>query len=451
MPHGGWGGVLEASQYGAIAPQNLGVQAVTFGAHQPVQSEDCLTLNVFTPGCDGGQRPVMVWIHGGAYLNGAGGTEWYDGSNFAANGDVVVVSINYRIGALGFAYLGGLGGEQFAGTGNLGVLDQAAALRWVSENITGFGGDPGNVTIFGESAGGGSVMSLLCLREANGLFQRAIAQSPSFGQFRTASRASEATLQLLDALGMAPDSVAELQRTPVEQIMAAQTIVERYADWGTAFSPTPDGLIFEAPIGELLATGRYSAVPLLIGTTLDEARLFTAFDPANAALDEPGVVRVATSEIGSAAALRVARAYREADPTLTWGQVSSALLTEHGFRLPSIATAEAWNSSVWMYRFDWRTPVFGGVLGACHSLEIPFVFGNLGASGVEMLTGTGADRQALTNSMHADWLTFCRGGDLPWATYDDANRTTRIYGGTVDTINDPDGDLRRLWAEPVNR
>jgi para-nitrobenzyl esterase len=203
QPHPGWSGVLEATAFGPMAPQNGSMEAALYADTAPPQSEDCLTLNVWTSGCDDGARPVMVWLHGGAYVTGSTANPFYDGSSFVRNGDVVVVTVNYRLGALGFTHLADLD-PSFEGCGNLGVLDQQAGLMWVRDNIAAFGGDANNVTIFGESAGGGSVVAQLALASSRGLFHKAIAQSASFTQYRSRERATEAAEQLLTSTSCSP-------------------------------------------------------------------------------------------------------------------------------------------------------------------------------------------------------------------------------------------------------
>lgn len=448
QPHDGWTDPKDATTFGAIAHQNLGLLAVMFGGTPPAQSEDCLTLNVYTPAIDDRPRPVMVWIHGGGYLTGGSGTDWYDGRSFVAN-DVVLVTVNYRLGVLGFGHFGDLGGDRFTGSGNLGLLDQTAALRWVRDNIASFGGNPDDVTIFGESAGGSSVLALLCLEEAKGLAHRAIAQSASFTQYRNRDEGNDAAERFLSAAGLTPSDVAQLATMPAEQLLAAQATLEQRKDWPKAFSPTADGVVFDDTITQLLTAGRQAPVPLLIGTTADEMRMFTAFDPANVTMTEAGVLDFARAEVGDDIAQRLVPTYRAAYPDFTWGQIASALATEHSFRLPSIATAEQWisNTPVWMYRFDWKSPSFGGVLGACHALEIPFVFNTLTATGVGLLTGDGEDRAKVAETMHRDWIAFGRGETLDWPAYEPGTRATRLYGADTWVANDPDGELRELWND----
>jgi para-nitrobenzyl esterase len=446
--HPGWEGVREALTVGNVGPQNGSMEAMLLGADMPPQSEDCLFLNVWTPACDVRSRPVMVWIHGGSYVTGSGSNPWYAGDSLAAEGDVVIVTANYRIGAFGFCHLAEVGGERFAGSGNLGLLDQTAVLQWVHDNIANFGGDPGNVTVFGESAGGGAVLALLATPAASGLFHKAIAQSASIGQFRSRERADAAARHLLDELGIAHDRAQDLLDRSTADILAAQVAVEAWPHGIDAFAPTHDDVVL--PTGVIEAIHGGSATPkvaLMIGTNLDEMRLFTAFDPANAALDEAAVVARAADEIDQDAA-RLTEGYRAARPGATWGQIASTLATEHTFHQPAIRVAAARASHgypTWMYRFTWQSPAFGGIFGSSHAMEIPFVFGTLNHPGAVILTGEGEDRHALSKAMQQSWLAFAHHGDPGWAPYDTHRRSTMIFDVTCEVQDDPEGDLRQLW------
>jgi para-nitrobenzyl esterase len=447
QPHPGWSGVRDAVAFGSIAPQNGSMEAMLLAGNLPPQSEDCLYLNVSTPACDTGHRPVMVWMHGGAYVSGSGSNPWYDGKTLVGQGDVVVVTANYRLGTFGFCHLADVGGERFAGSGNLGLLDQIAVLRWVRDNVGAFGGDAGNVTIFGESAGGGSVMALLCAPAAEGLFHKAIAQSASFGQFRSRERADAAAQQLLAGLGLT--NASDILQCSTQDILAAQGPVEAPPLGVTAFAPTADGVVLFDDIDQLIRHRSTSPnVPLLIGTNHDEMRMFSTFDPSNAALDEAAVVALAEPTIGPDLAPKVVAAYRAADPNATWGQIASTVATEHGFHQPAIRAAAARASlgnPTWMYRFDWASTAFGGALGSCHALELPFVFGTLDHPGAQMFTGGGESQELVAKTMQQAWLSFAHHGDPGWANYDAATRSTMIFNETSAVQHDPDAELRQLW------
>jgi para-nitrobenzyl esterase len=455
QPHPGWDGVFEATAFGAMAPQNGSMEAALYADTAPPQSEDCLTLNVFTPACDDASRPVMVWFHGGAYVTGSTANPFYDGSSFVRNGDVVVVTVNYRLGALGFTHLADLD-PSFEASGNLGVLDQQAALVWVRDNIAPFGGNSGNVTIFGESAGGGSVLTQLALAGSRGLFHKAIAQSASFTQYRSRERATEAAEQLLTELGLTAASASKLRDVPLDELLAAQAKVETGMTGITAFAPSVDD--DHLPDGALaaIAAGSSAGVPLLIGSNFDEMRMFTALDPENAKVDEDAVRKlvhgqVCHGQVQADGADALVDGYRAARPGSSWGQVGSTMATEFGFHQPAIRMAETKHGNddpTWMYRFTWPSPAFGGILGACHALELPFVWNNLRKTGASVLTGTdnpSDDVQALADGMQQAWIAFARTGDPGWPVYDTATRATMHFDITSGVQDDPEGDLRVLW------
>ena len=448
QPHPGWEGVRDALTVGNIGPQNGSMEAMLLGSDMPPQSEDCLFLNVWTPACDHQARPVMVWIHGGSYVTGSGSNPWYAGDSLASEGDVVVVTANYRIGAFGFCHLADVGGERFAGSGNLGLLDQIAVLQWVQDNIANFGGDAGNVTVFGESAGGGAVLALLATPAASGLFQKAIAQSASIGQFRSRERADAAARHLLDQLGIAHDRAEDLLDRSTVDILAAQVAVEAWPHGIDAFAPTHDGVVLPTGVIDAIHDGTAAPhVAVMIGTNLDEMRLFTAFDPANATVDEAAVLARATAEIDRDAARSLTDGYRVARPGATWGQIASTLATEHTFHQPAIRAAAARAAHgypTWMYRFTWQSPAFGGIFGSSHAMEIPFVFGTLNHPGAVILTGEGEDRHALSKAMQQSWLAFAHHGDPGWAPYR-TDRSTMIFDIASEVQHDPEGDLRQLW------
>jgi para-nitrobenzyl esterase len=438
VPVTGWDGTLDATVYGAHCPQLVGTMERMFGASRIPNDEDCLFLNVFTPGCDDARRPVLVWIHGGAFVTGGSAVPWYDGSALARRGDVVVVTVNYRLGALGFA-----------GDTNAGLADQVAALRWVHEAISSFGGDPERVTVFGESAGGASVVALMASPATRGLFAQAWAMSPSIPQFRSAARGAEAQAELLDAAGAR--SLGELAQRPVDDVLAAQGAV--LADLSrslTAFAPTPDDVLL--PVGpepgSIAAAAARDPRPLVVGTTRDESHLFTAFDPKLAELDDAGLHRRYESRFADATSLAV-EAYRRHRSDHTNGQLVSAMQTDETFRVPARRLAEgreAAGADTWMYWFTFPTPVFGGVLGACHALDIPYAFHNLSRTGVELFTGTGAEREHVADRFADAVLRFARHGDPGWDGYDTTRRRTRRLHVEHDTIADPEPELRELWA-----
>ena len=446
QPAPGWTGVRDALEFGPQAPQVAGFLEQAFGLADWPMSEDCLALNVCTPaaGQPDARLPVLVWIHGGAFTNGTGAVPWYDGTAFARDG-CVLVTINYRLGALGFTHLADLGGERFAGSGNLGLLDQVAALRWVHDGIAAFGGDPGRVTIFGESAGGASVASLLTCPAATGLFGAAIAESPAFLQLRTRDEATAAAERLLAALDVRPAALVEV---PLERLLAAQQSAFTGPELFAAFAPTPDGTVLPAPVIDGLTTGAASDVPFVLGTNRDELYLFTALDGRAAALDEAGLTAVAERHARGDAAALVAT-YTAARPGRTAGQLATSIAGDDGFWRPSLDVASARSAlgaPTWLYRFDWPTPAFGGLLGACHGIEIPFAFHSLRVPSAEVFLGDGPEREAIADAIHGAWVDVARRGDPGWPRYDVDRRPTMRFDVTSEVVPDLDGELRRCWA-----
>jgi para-nitrobenzyl esterase len=374
------------------------------------QSEDCLYLNVWSKGADDKRRPVMVWIHGGSYLTGSGAIAWYDGAAFAKNGDVVVVTINYRLGALGYLYLGDLFGEAYAASGNLGLLDQIAALQWVHDNIAAFGGDPSRVTIFGESAGAGSVGALLAAPAAKGLFHRAILQSGS-GRLgiRTRASATEVAKRVLDKVGVAPGDVSALHAVPAERFAEVGASLGA----GLPFGPVMDGVVLPDFPPSALAAGAARDIPVMIGVNLDEYRLFTSYDPAWQSGDEAALRSKLQSLLGPLPDAIIDFYLNEVPGESTYDRLMK-LGTYRVFVRGMLQTADLQaqqGAPVWAYRFDWKSTAFGGKLGACHALEIPFVFNNLHQLGVERFTGDAPDRQPIADHMHLAWIAFAHNGD----------------------------------------
>jgi para-nitrobenzyl esterase len=446
QPAPAWTGVREALEFGPQAAQVPGFLEQAFGLADWPMSEDCLSLNVWTPA--GGQPdarlPVLVWIHGGAFTNGTGAVPWYDGTAFARHG-CVLVTINYRLGALGFTHLADLDGERFAGSGNLGLLDQVAALRWVHDSIASFGGDPRRVTIFGESAGGASVASLLTCPAATGLFAGAIAQSPAFLQLRSRDDATVAAEKLLAALDARATDLLDM---PLDRLLAAQQSAFAGPELFTAFAPTPDGTVLPGPVIDGLAGGDSAATPLVLGTNRDELYLFTALDGRAASLDDAGLAAVAERHARGHPAALVAT-YAAARPGRTPGQLATSIAGDDGFWRPTleVATARAaLGAPTWLYRFDWATPTFGGLLGACHGVEIPFVFHSLRVPSAEAFLGDGADRPAIADAVHGAWARFAASGDPGWPRYDLERRPTMRFDVISEVVPDLDGELRLCWV-----
>ena len=414
-----------------------------------IPGEYCLNLNVWTPDASAGGLPVLVWIHGGAFMNGSGSVGAYDGTAFARDG-VVCVTINYRLGAEGFLYLGD-------GIANLGLLDQLAALRWVRDNISAFGGDPARVTVAGESAGAMSVTTLLSMPLAEGLFAQAIAQSGAGAHTLAKDEGRMVAGYLADALGVPPDRES-IKAVPLDKLVraASDLVVEVQTapdpgKWGQLtlsllpFAPTVDGSVLpDAPLASI-AAGQGGTVPLLIGSNRDEARLFLVAAGTINFVDDPTLAAVAGAYGLAADDLAVYRANR---PGASAGDIAAAVITDWFFRIPPIRVAEAraaaGTSSTWMYRFDHPEPRDNRGFGACHGVEIPFAFDTATREDIRPLIGD-TPSQAVADQAHRVWVDFITRGDPGWAPYDTARRTTGLLTDTISAADDPAGDERALW------
>jgi carboxylesterase type B len=389
----------------------------------------------------------MVWIHGGAFANGTGAV--YDGSRFARDG-VVCVTINYRLGIDGFLYLGD-------GNANLGLLDQIAALKWVQENISAFGGDPNNVTIFGESAGGMSVGTLLSMPRANGLFRRAIAESGAGHHTISSETALHISQYLANKLDIQPTEAA-FTDVPFDRLVQAQ--VQLSGDlfnnpdpalWGEAaanlmpFEPVIDGDILPARPIDRIAAGAGANIDVMVGTNAEEYRLFVVPN---------GVIGHITEEAlaGTIAAYGLPvdttlATYRATRPDASPGDLYVAFITDWFYRIPAIRLAEAHvqgSSTTCMYEFAWRSPQFNGLLGASHAMVISFVFDTLDDEQMEPLLGTNPP-QPLADTMHAAWVAFATTGNPGWPQYDLNRRATMRFDATSQVVDDPRSAERLLW------
>ncbi|MGI8492843.1 MAG: carboxylesterase/lipase family protein [Acidimicrobiales bacterium] len=463
-----WSGARGCDDFGYWSPQNPA--ATTLSGEVPgAQDEDCLTLNVWTPAADGAHRPVMVWVHGGGFVGGSGASGMYHGAALAARGDVVVVTINYRLGVLGFLAhpdLADPGGAEAGGAaGNWGLLDQVAALAWVRDNIAGFGGDAANVTIFGESAGAMSVSDLLAMPAATGLFHRAIAQSGPPNAMSMA-RAEENASKLTAGLGVG--SVQSLRQVPVAALLVAQANVLSQRAAGLPLTPVVDGTSLPAHPLSGIAGGSAAGVPLLIGTNRDEYKMFIVADPKGRDPDEAILRRrierafaASGEQLRPDDAIAAYRSIRESageatDPRDLWSAIESDRL----FRIGSIKAAEAQSNHqtrTFSYLFVWESPAMRGALGACHALEIPFVFGSLGLPGMDRFAGCGAGAEKLSTDMMDAWLAFARSGDPShpgigqWPAYDARRRATMIFGSETAVVDAPMDQERQVWEAARQR
>jgi para-nitrobenzyl esterase len=449
-----WSGVRDAQRDGPIAPQGRSRLAHIMGDFERPQSEDCLTLNIWTPAADTKKRPVLVWIHGGAFSSGSGSIPWYSGERFAANGDAVVASINYRLGALGFLCLPGVS------PGNLGLLDQVAALRFVRENIAAFGGDPNNVTVVGQSAGASSIAMLMTMPLARGLFRRAIMQSTPFGRLtRVLDDSHRVGRRLLDVLDLKPDEADKLKTVPVAQLIAAQGklagLEKKFADALAPFWPTIDGDVLPGPVRAALNAGAGADIDTMIGTTREEMAAFYCIDKEIDAADRAQVEGVFAKVFGAGF-----EPYYDEIRRMRASHANAALLgdlmSDAMFRIGSLRLAE-WREEqgrpAYVYQFDWQSPAG---FESCHCLEIPFVFNNFANwPDSPMLKGANpAETAGIAEAMHNAWIAFARSGipehaGLPaWPVYRRADRMTMRFDSMIGPVSDLAGlSWRKPWPE----
>lgn len=457
-----WDGVRSAEDPGPIAPQNPSIMEALFGGEAEQWSEDCLYLNVWTPSperADDGGRPVMVWIHGGGFEMGSGSSPLYDGTSFARDG-VVLVTLNYRLGALGFLELGGLD-DSLAGSGNVGLLDQVAALEWVRDNIAAFGGDPDRVTVFGESAGAMSVSMLLAMPSAEGLFHAAIAQSGAASVARRPEDAHADTAEFMELAGVS--DLEELRAAPAETLLAAhatmaarrvgdpESVIERTGNplAFLSFRPVADGTVVPTdPLGAI-AQGAAAGVPLLVGTNAEEWKLFAMMTPSPS--DEEGLrARAALVVPDPDTALDV---YRREDPDASLADLECALLTDLVFRTPAdrMVDAHGPHAPVFQYRWTWRSSAMGGMIGAAHAVEIPFVFDLVEDHRLHVFVGADAPRD-LAATTHAAWIAFAHDAvpaadGLPdWPPVTSPGRPVMVLDTEPEVVADPQAEVRAYWA-----
>lgn len=456
QPVKAWDGVRPAREFGPIAPQNPMVGAVILQEEQP-QDEDCLYLNIWTPGLDDARRPVMVWVHGGAFIIGSGSEAMYRGGNLAAYGDVVLVTINYRLGALGFMNLDVITDGKIPATGDEGLLDQVAALAWVRENIAAFGGDPGNITVFGESAGGMSIGCLLAMPAARGKFEKAILESGAANTVSDLAEAADMSRKYLDVLGLESDDVEKLRALPWKQLLKAQQVLgdelQKTEHRITPFQPVVDGgVIPDIPI-TAIQNGSGRDVSVLAGTNLEEWKLFAIMEPGFSKMDESGMYARLNAIMPGEYVEGIAAAYRAAmeargEPA-TPPAILTAIQTDIMFRMPVINLVEAQRENgqaAYNYLFTWKSPVMGGALGACHALEIGFVFGQFD----DTFCGTGPEVEKLSRCMQDAWLAFVRTGDPStdtigrWPEYGKM-RSTMLLGRECRVEDAPYEGERSVW------
>jgi para-nitrobenzyl esterase len=408
-PAKSWKGIRAARQYAPAAPQNSPMPG-----EGGSQSEDCLYLNIYTPGTDKKKRPVLLRIHGGAFAMGSGSMPTLEGSGLAKRGDVVVVTINYRLGALGFLNLKEITGGKIPATGNEGLLDQAAALRWVKENIAAFGGNPDNVTVFGESAGAMSIVCLMVMPAAQGLFHKAIIESPVGSIARPLQWAVRTAEVFLQKAGIKASEFMKLRLLPARVILDIQNRLGEETELGaTPFMPVADGKIIPLMPLEALAAGKAARIPVLTGSNLDEQKFFSLVDPAFKKMDMSALARLLSRTIQPEKVDLIIEAYRKSrqarGAAVTPPELYSAINSDVMFRQIAlyITTSQHYNGApAYNYLFEWNSPGAGGALGACHTLEIGFIFGNLEPK----FHGSGPEAVRLSGQIQDAFSAFARSG-----------------------------------------
>ncbi|HEY4710372.1 MAG TPA: carboxylesterase family protein [Candidatus Acidoferrales bacterium] len=461
-----WPGVRSAIELGLRAPQRPsdfhGQVPKAFEAMCPDEpmGEDCLVLNVWTPGTTATKRrPIMVWLHGGGYTSGSGGFICYSGQELARKHDVVVVTVNHRLTVFGYLYFAGIGGEKYAKSSNVGMLDIVAALEWVRDNAARFGGDAGNVTIFGQSGGAGKVSALMAMPGAKGLFHRAIIESGADVKGVPVEVANKSAEMFLSRLNLRPDQVDGLQQLSMDQLLAAIPPGGGPGSPGLALAPVVDGTTLPSGPFDPTAPELSANIPLLIGTTETEVTFFPhqVLDP----IDDAGLrahVKQTLAKASDAQVDEVIAAYRQGRPGVANTDLYLALASDATFRAGVLTEAdrkaEQGKAAVYQYYFTWKSPVEDGKLRSFHTLEIPFAFDNVDIA--TSMTGTGPQRQALADKVSGAWVEFARSGNpnhkgLPtWEPFDTTTRQTMILDNECKLARDPHGAEQRLLHSVQN-
>jgi para-nitrobenzyl esterase len=456
-----WTGVRDCFELGLRSPQLAGSfhgvvppEFEVMDRNEPM-GEDCLVLNIWTTSVGAGhKRPVMVWLHGGGYTSGSGGFICYDGTQLAKKHDVILITLNHRLTCFGYLYLAGIGGEKYADSGNVGNLDIVAALEWIRDNISAFGGDPGNVTIFGQSGGGGKVSSLMAMPAAKGLFHRAIVESGAAVRGMSRDAANKSAEMYLAKLNLKPNQVERLQMLSVDELLAPTANAAPVPGTpGIAFGPVVDGHSLPANPFDPVAPEMSADIPLLIGTVETEVTFFPnqILDPIDDATFHARVkqmLRTASDDQVD----KVIAAYRTGRPGQSNTDIYLAMASDATFRAGVVTEAERkadqGKAPVYQYYFTWRSPVRDGKLRSFHTIEIPFVFDNVDAA--KSMLGSGKDRYALADKTSSAWVAFARTGNpntklAPhWEPFDTKKRAVMVINDEWKLVDDPHGEEQRL-------
>lgn len=463
VPADGWQGIADATGMGApcmqlYTPSGPNTTDLTrqmqgifpTATEEKIDNEDCLFLNIWTPDASSGSRPVMVWFHGGGYAYGSGGWPAYNGRNLAEKGDVVVVTVNHRLNAFGYLNLAEKFGEDFAASGNVGNLDLVRSLEWVRDNIAAFGGDPGNVTIMGESGGGSKVSHLMAMPSAEGLFHKAVVQSGPGVTSGKPAEAAEYAEKILEKAGVA--SVDDLRAVPAEDLIAAvrrATPAGSGFGRGPSFGPIADGKIVPRDPFLPAAPAQSKNIPLMIGYNKDEMTLFVASQPWFGRIDDAQLQAMAAG-MGADASAAVA-AYREMHPDYSPSHIAANAMGARfvrGTYLLADQQSRSADAPVYVYRLTWETPVGGGVLKSPHTLDIPLMFDNAAESAA--LVGTGEEPARMAEMMSDAWIAFAKTGTpssdlLPdWKPYTASSRMVMELDLEPRMVDDPEASVRTL-------
>ncbi len=443
-----WKGVRECLAHGQISPQVPAdlrsdyAMMIHWDYHPGGMGEDCLSLNIWTPGLkDGAKRAVLVSFHGGGFTTGSGNAIGYDGAQLARFGDVVVVTVNHRLGVLGYTHLADLGApSEFAYAGVAGIMDLTASLQWVRDNIENFGGDPNNVMIFGQSGGGAKTSSMLANPAAKGLFHRAAVQSGSMLKFVARDRATQNSEALLKQLGIEKSRIADLQKVSWQQLLEAQAAASAAAP-GLGGGPVLDGKYLTHDPFDPAAPPESADIPLIVSTTLEDAALALT----NFSLSEPDLKALLDKRYKDKSADILAM-YRKYYPEKSPYLIQAQVFTDAGFRRSAYKQAELkaaqGRGAIYMYEWDWPTPSFGGRYGAVHGLDV---------SGSFREARDGNDMARVADQLSSCWVAFAKTGNPnnpripPWPTYDAKTRATMVFGTPTQMENDPRGEIRNFW------